>query len=458
MNPRQLKKPLPPPPFSTLLDEYARKGTSDEMGAGLLDLLLRELPEDRKYLNWDNLRHREPPAGLSHRDWWLLIRIQRERGRRTLPLTDGNGGAFYLNPSSSPIPEFLNRLDMNCGGSVGTPDQFPDPETRNRYLISTLMEEGVMSSMLEGAASTRREATDMLRSGRQPASPAERMILNNYLAMRRLGRHKDRPLTPDLLREIHTDITRDALNNPRDVGRFRDPADPNDGEITVQDELGQVLHKPPAITPERITALCDFANGRTPDFFIHPIVRSVILHFQLAYDHPFADGNGRTARALFYWSMLRHGYWLTEYLSISAILLKAPAQYARSFLHTETDENDIGHFLVYQLRVLERAVGELHEFIRRKTRETERLDSMLRDFTLFNHRQKALLAHALRHPDARYTFKSHQTSHGIVYQTARTDLIDLLNAGLLVGRKLGKTRYFTPARSLDTLIRDLGET
>ena len=60
--------------------------------------------------------------------------------------------------------------------------------------------------------------------------------------------------------------------------------------------------------------------------FIHPMIRSIILHFWLAYDHPFVDGNGRTARALFYWSMLRHGYWLFEFISISQIILKGPDQ------------------------------------------------------------------------------------------------------------------------------------
>src|SRR5205814_10028127 len=56
----------------------------------------------------------------------------------------------------------------------------------------------------------------------------------------------------------------------------------------------------------------------------HPMVRSMILHFWLAYDHPFVDGNGRTARALFYWSMLRNGYWMFEYITISKIILSGP--------------------------------------------------------------------------------------------------------------------------------------
>lgn len=59
------------------------------------------------------------------------------------------------------------------------------------------------------------------------------------------------------------------------------------------------------------------------------------MHFMLSYDHPFVDGNGRTARILFYWSMLSQDYWLAEFLPISRLLKMAPSQYARSFIYTE---------------------------------------------------------------------------------------------------------------------------
>jgi len=51
----------------------------------------------------------------------------------------------------------------------------------------------------------------------------------------------------------------------------------------------------------------------------------------------------------FYWSMLHHGYGLFDFLSISRILRKAPGKYARSFLYTETDENDLTYFILHQL-------------------------------------------------------------------------------------------------------------
>jgi len=43
-----------------------------------------------------------------------------------------------------------------------------------------------------------------------------------------------------------------------------------------------------------------------------------------------------------------------------------------------------------------------------------------------------------------------------VYQTARTDLLDLAEKGLLVKRKLGRTFYFHPAPDLEEVLKGLG--
>ena len=204
-----------------------------------------------------------------------------------------------------------------------------------------------------------------------------------------------------------------------------------------------------------MVAMCDFANGKTPEKFIHPVLRSVVLHFWLAYDHPFVDGNGRVARALFYWSMLRHGYWLFEFVSISQIILNAPAKYARAFLYAETDDNDLTYFIIHQLDVIWRAMKELHKYIKRKTETLRDAESRLRGITELNHRQQALISRALRHPQQRYTYRSHRMSHNVAYETARTDLLDLEQRGLLHSRKVGRTWVFTPSSDLEGRLASL---
>ncbi|HST31558.1 MAG TPA: Fic family protein [Chthoniobacterales bacterium] len=269
--------------------------------------------------------------------------------------------------------------------------------------------------------------------------------------MQRIAEWKERPLDKELIFEMHRMVTEDTLDDPTAAGRLRLPHE----NITVQDDMtGEIFHKPPPAEElaKRLEMLCTFANaGDTADpagLFIHPAIRSTLLHFWLAYDHPFVDGNGRTARALFYWSMLRRGYWLFEFVSISEILVKAPAKYAVSFLHTETDQNDVTYFLIYQSEVIRRAITSLHDYIAAKSKELRALENTLRHAPDLNYRQQALIGHALRHPGTRYSVAGHQRSHGIVYETARRDLLDLTKARLLEMRKDGKAFLFTTPSDL----------
>jgi len=442
-----MRIPKTPPPFSDLFATLANAPERVEA------ILLREvgLLVEGEYLHWDDILHRTPPAGMSHEDWWLAIKTHRMGLYREVPLTDKAGRPFEFL-EADPIPERLHTIDLGAGGRIEGPDQVTNPETRDRYYVESLIQEAITSSQLEGATTTRQVAKEMIRTGRSPRDRSERMILNNFKTMQRIGKIKEERLSKELVFEIHRIITDRTLDEASAAGRFRR----EDERLYVGDTQDRIFHLPPPSDQlgDRMAAMCSFANGRTPDGFIHPVIRSVILHFWLGYDHPFVDGNGRTARALFYWSMLHHGYWLFEFISISQILLKAPAKYGRSFLHTETDGNDLTYFIFHQIDVIHRAIGELHAFIKRKSRQIEAIENRLKGGTTLNHRQRALLGHALRHPRHRYTIESHRVSHNVVYPTARSDLMDLRNRGLLDAVKVGRTWNFTPVKDLERRLTD----
>lgn len=404
------------------------------------------------YPHWDKLRHLSPPAGFTLEDWWFAIKLQRTAASKPVPLLDKQGRPFRFCVPDLVQAEF-HEIDVGAGGSLGVPEPITNPQTRDRYLIRSLIEEAITSSQLEGAVTTREVAKEMIRSGRPPRDTSEQMILNNYLTMQRITELKAEPLSSERVLAIHRLVTEKTLDDPTAAGRLWRP----DENWVVGDDFGEVFHEPPpaAELAARLQAMCDFANGRTPAYFVHPVVRAITLHFWLAYDHPFVDGNGRTARALFYWAMLHAGYWLFEFISISNILRKAPVEYGRSFLYTETDDNDLTYFLVAQTKVIRRAITELHEYIARKTAEVREVEAHLRALNLFNHRQGELIRHALKHPFQEYSIASHQKSHNVVYQTARTDLLDLKARGVLEEKKRGKKMVFTAPLDLADRLRKL---
>jgi len=429
-----MKVPQKPP---LLKDLIAELDASDRM-AKLLSVM-EEVKGERAYLHWDKLRRLKPPDGISHREWWMLIKLSRQNSLKPIALKDVRNRNFQFSVPEQ-VMEELHQIDLGMGGLVSLPEPIANPHTRDRYLVNSLIEEAVTSSQLEGAVTTRQVAKEMIRTGRQPRDVSEQMILNNYVTMQRIRELRSSMLSPDLIFQIHRLVTEKTLDDPTAAGRLRRP----DEERVVGNDEGEIYHNPPPAEEleERMKAMCAFANVEAPDYFVHPVIRAIILHFWLAYDHPFVDGNGRTARALFYWSMLRSGYWLFEFVSISNILRKAPIKYGRSFLYTETDDNDLTYFLVAQTEVIRRAVRELHAYLDRKTAELREVERQVKALDVFNHRQVALIRHALKHPGQRYTIASHRTSHNVVYQTARTDLLDLANRGILDLQKRGRQLVF----------------
>jgi len=436
-----MKMPSTPQTYGELIEKYL---TSKHLASRFVRAATAGTRAcvDGRYVHWDKLAYLEPPSDLSREEWWLGIKLARQKLWNEIALRDVSGRPFkFAMPDEAHA--IAHEITQNASGSIAVSEQVVNPDTRERYIVSSLIEEAVTSSQLEGAATTTPVAKEMIRSGREPRDESERMILNNYRAIREIRGLATEPqspasLSPALVFKIHKMMTEQTLSDPDAEGRLR----LNSERRVVMSAQGQVLHEPPPASQleQRMQGMCDFANDR--ETYMNPVARAILLHLWLAYDHPFVDGNGRTARALFYWSMLSQGYWLCEYISISRILKEAPAKYARSFLYTESDENDATYFLLSQLRVVQRAIEEMHVYLRRKAREVADTERLLRKQVEFNHRQIALLAHGLRHPGMKYTIRTHQNSHNVVYETARSDLLDLANKGLLAKRKFGRTFAF----------------
>jgi len=406
--------------------------------------------------NWEDCGYRAHLANVTPIQLWASVKMSRSRGRIHTPILDRKGRPFtYLLPPSA--NRVLHLIDTHLGGTITS--SFPQVATHDdekRYLLSSLREEAIASSLIEGAVATRSEAANMIRENRQPKTPGERMILNNYRTIQFLNKKRVEELSKERLCEVQRILTDETLEKPDAAGRFRRP----DEAIAVwDDEDGQILHTPPQAQEldARVEAMCSFANAGQGESskhdFIHPAIRAILLHFWLAYDHPFVDGNGRTARALFYWSMLRQGYWLAEYLSISSIIAGQPKQYVQAYLNSEQDENDLTYFILYHLNVIERSIDAFRKYLGSKTEEQKRLGLIIRG--AFNPRQVALLTRALRDPNVQFSYESHANSHGVAIYTARADLLELEKLKLLKGNRKGRRFEFVPAPDIHERLKKL---
>lgn len=434
-------------PRNSSVQELAEKFSMDE----LVSCLGTQKPIDEKgrYLHWDEVRRRKDQYSKPELAWFA-IKSARRPILKDIALTDIAGGSFsFCVPDS--LQCLLHQIDKMAAGNIGLVDtEMIGEGAQRRYLVQSLiMEEAITSAQLEGAATTRKVAKEMLKTDRAPQNKSERMIVNNYRMMRTAVEAKDQPLSTELILELHEIATDGAIDNDAEPGAFRQTDD-----VVVKFD-GETVFTPPGAesVPGRIAQLCEFAekdhSNADSSEFIHPVVKAVILHFMMGYIHPFGDGNGRSARALFYWFMLKSGYWLFEYVSISQLLRKAPAKYVKSYLYTETDEGDLTYFIDYQLHAIVRAIDELIAHLKEKQRSYFDFLGLLEGSDLIRElkpRQLDILKKACREPGRIFTVAFVRNEYAIAINTARADLEKLAGLKLLLPHKMGKTKcYIAPA-------------
>lgn len=452
-----MRIPRTPPP----LDQAGQKFS--DMARAYCDPDYSRLVQEalRSHRHYDSLRFIAADASRGRDEpidpdlLWSMVKFSRMQQYRELPLK-GTGREQVKYLVTDAIQRELSEIDRELSGPLLSSEEHPlDPSQRERFIVNAFREEAIASSMLEGAATTRREAKQMLRSGRTPRTRGERMVVNNYNAIEFIREQRSASLSPEFLLELQRILTEDTLEDPAQCARLRTSED----DVVVADPFGQVLHTPPPAheLEARVKALCDFANAAdASEQFVHPVIKACALHFQIGVDHPFCDGNGRTARAVFYWYMLRSGYWLFEYLPISRLIYRGTAKYVRAFLYSETDEYDLTYFLVYSAEILRRARQELHEYLRTKQQEMSRARAVFRTDQSLNHRQRQVVLDAVRDPDFITTIAAHQGEFRVSYGTAHSDLDALAKMQYLSLQRSGNRHDFVRGPRLSELEGELG--
>lgn len=394
-----------------------------------ISLLVEKI--NNKYNYWSEVKYIKIPEDITHKELWACLKTSRLMKRSFVLKKYGLTVSITNN-----MQRICHEVDMNFGGSWGSKSVLPE-DNREQYLISSLMEEAISSSQIEGASTTRKVAKELLRKNITPRDKSQQMIFNNYQTIRFIVENKEEALTSELLLKIHALMTEKTMEHPEDAGRYR-----TNNDVVVENAIThEVVHTPPNFDeiPGLIKELCRFFNEGTEKLFIHPVIKAVLIHFMLAYVHPFVDGNGRTARALFYWYMLKQGYWLTEYLSISRIISKSKSSYEKAYLYTEADENDTGYFITYHLKVLESAFKELQQYIKRKMAMRQEASAFL-VLDDINEHQADILQLMVNRPKTMLTVKEVQNRCLVSHTTAKAYIDGLVRKGFLSEIRLNKVK------------------
>jgi len=380
--------------------------------------VLKKIQDD--YLYWNKVKYKTDHKNKEN--VWSAVKLHRKMNSKSLFFASYK----FTYPTTDFIQRTLHQFDLHFGGTLGSNIGISETD-KTKFMISSIMEEAISSSQMEGANTTRKKAKEMIQQEKKPRTKSEQMIMNNFITMRHIVQNKSENLTPENLLEVHRLIAHKTLDDPEDEGQFRD-----NNDVFVQDVIkGENVHQPPSNDELEllINDLCVFFNSDTDDF-IHPIVKGCIIHFMIGWIHPFSDGNGRTARALFYWYMLKNGYWLTEYLSISRIIKDTKNQYEKAYLYTENDDNDLGYFITYHIKTMVKAYDALKDYISRKQREVVQAAKFMK-ISGVNERMAQIIKIIHDDSDRVLNSKEVEKRFNVSNFTARQDLKSLVELGLL---------------------------
>ena len=389
-----------------------------------------EKTEKPAYLYWNEIKYKNwIPSNYNPLDFWLIVKFIRSIKYIQIPIKSQNGEYFKYYETNN-FREILFKLT-----------NYQPQNDYTKFLKSSFIEESISSSQIEGAHTTRSKAKKIILGDEKPSNNSDQMILNNFQAMEALqSKYKNEDLSLNMIKELHKILTlndKEIEENKKGIFRL------DEDEIIIGDNLKQEYsYKTPNVDflNTEIQELIKFANNN--DVFIHPIIKAIMIHFWFSYLHPFVDGNGRLARCLFYWFLLKHNLEIFAYYPISSLIKKSRKQYDNAFIYTEQDDNDLNYFIDYNLRKMLEAKEQFEKYIKEKNIIQDSIDKISMENEL-NFRQEQILKDINLNKYLYITMTYYMNLFNISKPTAIKDLQDLEDKKILLSKKVGREiRYY----------------
>lgn len=385
---------------------------------GLLEYFMTQ------YLTRRGVMHRLPASLTIGTFWPELFALRRERAIYTT-LPDAQGAPLWF-VETPPVAAHIDAIAEFARSEP--PDSFRESDTSEEREAEAMLDEALYSSAIEGASSSRRRATTLIRKGASPADESERMILNNYRALEHALEHTDEPIDEGTILKIFAIVTEGTAAAPKGAPGWRDAG------VQVVSASQRAVYTAPSRekVPGMMRALVEFIR----DEDAHPLVAASIAHFYFVHVHPFFDGNGRTARALSLMILLQAGYDVFRGFSLSNLIASERAKYYRAIRDVEESDGDMTYFVEYCTGVMARGVKKLG----REVAAGRALEALRRA----NLPERAMKGAKwlLSGKSETITIGAWSKKYAVSFETARQDLFKLEELGILKRRIEGRRFVF----------------
>lgn len=376
----------------------------------------------RRYLTLDEIKHRVKQQGTAESEWINLkkeIVSSRKTGSITL-FFKSIEPKFWFYPADVILKKIdeIERIGKDLYEQINKQATF-----KTEFLLDSAIEEAITSAIYEGAHSTRAQAEQLIASGERPKNKDEWMLMNNFRAMRWVKDNQSAALTKNVILQLHKIVTENTLegDDMNFQGKFR-----ND-KVFVGRHEGIEHSKVEQAIDDMISI-----TTNNPRYF-HPLLKGILIHYFIGYIHPFFDGNGRTARALFYFKSIKNQLNYVELLSVSAYLRTHGKQYEKSFEKVKDNEFDLTYFLDFCLDSISSALKEVARKVNYLLRMTD-----LKDRFNLSQTQVGLMQRMALHKFRTIDIEAYAQQISKSREFARQELKNLLELNLVSEIKVSK--------------------
>ncbi|MBO9618949.1 MAG: Fic family protein [Niabella sp.] len=400
---------------------------------------------NNSYLDWEKVQHMTlQPACLTNEAIWKAALTARAQGA-TREVQMGNVTLTWSVPNDT--EQILHDLDVQVAGgkSIG---EVMDPKNDHRYIINALIDETMASAQLAGFTVTKKMVKELLLKKKPAANNTEQTLVNLYKCLQKVKEWSNDAVTEAKLQELHQLLTRDTIKL-KGIGRYRtnnkfDGANIEGPTYKAADAKKLKAH---------MQWLETFINENKSPFYIHPLLKACIIEYLITSLRPFKDANGRLARLVRYWYLLKQGYWVLEYMPVSNVIIKLKPQYHKSFAQVQANE-DLGYFIHFILQSVRMSYRSLKDGLQRTNREKEQNPFV--KIEGLNNRQAAALQWIKEDGEKIITIRELRSGFGVSKETARTDLTTLTETGWLKFYHLNKKTYaFVKGDHFDAQLQNL---
>jgi Fic family protein len=210
------------------------------------------------------------------------------------------------------------------------------------------------STAIEGNPLTL-EAVRALEEGVPVVAPlrAQREVLNYFAALRHVEKQAIRKkVSHEELFRLHAIIAGEVMDQG-EAGRYR----------TIRVRVGPYIPPAPEDVSGLMFELLEWWNKDAPE--LSPVLSSAILHHRFESIHPFADGNGRTGRALALWELYRRGFDSHHIFAVDEFYWEDRPRYYSALDAVRHEGGDLSSWLEYcaegLLQTLERVWKRMQE-------------------------------------------------------------------------------------------------